>query len=93
MRIFYTSAEFTYKGHACPGIPFLCEDDMEFVLEVNDYLLWIALENASTGSPATWKSHAESLYDFFSWLRVNQLAWDSKPQKGRQGEEITTLAI
>lgn len=93
MRIFYTSDDFTYKGHACPGIPFLCEDDMEFVTEVNDYLLWIALENAGTASPATWKSHAESLYDFFSWLRANRLLWDSKPIKGRQGEEISTPAI
>ncbi|VVE46092.1 Tyrosine recombinase XerC [Pandoraea iniqua] len=93
MRIFYTSDEFTYKGYACRGIPFLCEGNMEFVPEVNDYLLWIALENSSTRSPMTWKSQAESLCDFFSWLRANQLAWDAKPQKGRQGEEISTPAI
>ncbi|CAI2025009.1 Tyrosine recombinase XerC [Serratia fonticola] len=93
MRIFYTTPEFVYKGKLCPGIPFLCDDNMEIVAVVTDYLLWLALENAYTAGPATWKSHAETLYDYFSWLAANRLAWDSLPDKGPYGEEISNLSI
>lgn len=92
MRIFYTTSEFVYKGKPCPGIPFLCNDEMEFVTVVNDYLLWLSLENASTASPATWKSHAEALYDYFSWLSANSFSWDAKPVKGPHSEEISNIA-
>lgn len=92
MRIFYTTSDFVYKGNPSAGIPFLCDDDMEFVPVVNDYLLWISLENANTASPATWKSHAEALYDYFSWLGANNLAWDDQPVKGPHGEEISNIA-
>lgn len=93
MRIFYTTPDFVYKGSVCPGIPFLCDDDMEVVAVATDYLLWLSMENAHTPSPATWKSHAETLYDYFSWLAVNLLAWDALPLKGPYGEEISNLAI
>lgn len=93
MRIFYTTPEFIYKGKSCPGVPFLCRDDMEFVPVVNDYLLWLSLENANTASPSTWKSYAETLYDYFSWLDANCLAWDAKHEKGPHGEEISNLAM
>lgn len=93
MRLFYTTEDFVYKGLAYPSVPFLCRDDMEFVTDANDYLLWLALENARTSSPGTWKTHAESLYDFFSWLETNHLQWDTKAQKGPGGEEITNIAL
>lgn len=93
MKIFYTTEEFRYKGKTCPGIPFLCEDDMELSADASDYLLWTALENVNTASPATWTSHAETLYDYFSWLRANRLDWDSRPVKNKNGEELTTIAI
>jgi integrase len=93
MRLFYTTDDFIYKGHSSPCVPFLCEDNMEFVVDVNDYLLWISLENSHTSSPATWKCHAESLYDYFSWLRANNLEWNSKPQKRKGDEEITNVAV
>ncbi|MBN3729651.1 tyrosine-type recombinase/integrase [Burkholderia sp. Tr-20390] len=92
MKIFYTTEDFVYKGRPWPGIPFLCNDDMEIVPAVTDYLLWLALENAYTESRATWKSHAEGLYDYFSWLSANELEWDALPKKGPYGEEISNLA-
>jgi integrase len=70
----------------------LCNDDMEFVQVVNDYLLYMALEDANTASPATWKSHAESLYDYFSWLDANNLNWNDQPTQGKEGQEISNLA-
>lgn len=93
MRIFYTTPDFEYKGKSCQGIPFLCNDDMEFVSVVNDYLLWVSLENANTARPATWKSYAETLYDYFSWLHANKLEWNTQPEKGPHGEEISNIAM
>ncbi len=66
---------------------------MEFLVDANDYLLWLALENIHTSSIATWKTHAESLYDYFSWLRANKLEWNTKPKKGARSEEITNIAL
>lgn len=92
MKLFYTTADFIYKGKPCPGIPFLCNNDMEIVEVATNYLLWLAMENAYTSSSATWKSHAETLYDYFSWLSANKLSWDAIPYKGTYGEEISNLA-
>ncbi|MFA8446354.1 tyrosine-type recombinase/integrase [Ralstonia wenshanensis] len=66
---------------------------MEFVSVANDYLLWVSLENANTASQSTWRSYAETLYDYFSWLSANRLAWDSMPTKGQLGEEISNIAM
>ena len=93
MRLFYTTPDFVYKGRICADLPFLCNDDMTFMPVANDYLLWVCLENASTASPATWKSYAETLFDYFSWLSTNGFAWDALPIKGPQGEEISNLAM
>ncbi|EGR8489982.1 site-specific integrase [Salmonella enterica] len=93
MRLFYTTPDFVYKGRICTGLPFLCNDDMTFMPVANDYLLWVCLENASTANPATWKSYAETLFDYFSWLSTNGFAWDALPIKGPQGEEISNLAM
>lgn len=66
---------------------------MEFIHIVNDFLLWLALENANTASPSTWKSYVETLYDFFSWLDANHLAWDALPTKDTYTEEISNIAM
>lgn len=93
MRLFYTTEDFVYKGQPYKGIPFLCEDNMELLGDANDYLLWLSIENILTSSPATWRTYAESLYDYFSWLRANNLEWDAKPKKGPHVEEISNIAL
>ncbi|RAP70023.1 hypothetical protein ACZ87_03181 [Candidatus Erwinia dacicola] len=52
---------------------------------VNYYLLWLCLENAGTASPATWKSHAKTLFDYFSWLSTNGFAWNAIADKKTAG--------
>ena len=93
MRLFYTTRDFVYKGRQCPGIPFLCSEDMELVKPASDYLMWVALENARTRSPATWKSYAEAVYDFFAWLEANSLSWDALPQHSVDAGEISNVAL
>lgn len=93
MRLFYTTRDFVYKGRPYPGIPFLCSEDMERVKPASDYLLWVALENGRTRSPATWKSYAEAIYDYFAWLEANFLHWDASPIDSVELGEISNLAL
>jgi integrase len=93
MRIFTTTNDFKYKGLSYPGIPFLSNEDMELIKITNDYLLWLSLENSNTSSPATWRSHAESLYDYFSWLEANDLHWDENQKTGKHHQEISNIAL
>lgn len=93
MKLFYTTADFSYKGRRYPGIPFLCDENMELVKTPSDYLFWVALENAKTRSPATWKSYGEAIYDYFSWLDANSLQWDAVPARSRHVEEISNVAL
>ncbi|MDP9651353.1 hypothetical protein [Paraburkholderia caledonica] len=93
MRLFYTTPDFVYAGQARPGIPFICTEKMEFIEVPNDYLLWVALENPRTRSPATWQSYAEALYDYFAWLEANGLIWDAtSPRNGERGG-ISNIAL
>lgn len=93
MRLFYTTNEFVYKSRPCPGIPFLCDEDMEIVKSASDYLFWVALENTRTRSPSTWKSYAETIHDYFSWLEANSLLWDAVPLRSGDVDEISNVAL
>ncbi len=93
MRLFYTTHDFVYKGRRYAGIPFLCSEDMERVRPASDYLLWVALENGRTRSPATWRSYAEAMYDYFSWLEANGLDWGALPIDSAEFGEISNLAL
>lgn len=93
MRLFYTTADFVYKGRSRPAIPFLCAEDMEFITAPNDYLLWVVLENPGTRSSATWKSYAEAIYDYFAWLEANALNWDAVPPRHGEGGGISNIAL
>ncbi len=74
-------------------MPFLCAENMDFMNAPNDYLLWVVLENPQTRSPATWKSYAEALYDYFSWLEANALSWDPVPARYGEGGGISNIAL
>lgn len=93
MRLLYTTVDFVYKGRRCPDLPFLCDSEMEHVGVVNDYLLWVSLENSRTPSASTRKSYAEGLYDYMSWLEANSLRWDDLPSRSGHGEEISNIAM
>lgn len=61
---------------------------MEFIKAPNDYFLWVALGNPKTRSPATWKSYAEAIYDYFAWLEANGSSWDAMPAPYGEGGGI-----
>lgn len=81
MRLFYTDESFKKSGVALPGIPFLADADAELVDAANSYLFHIAAVRGRTRSPATWRTYAAHLYEYFSFLEENELVWDQIGQE------------
>jgi site-specific recombinase XerD len=80
MRLFCTNENFKKNGVSLPGIPFLANAKAELVEPANRYLFYIAAIRGRTRSPATWQTYADHLYEFFSFLEENDLAWNQVDQ-------------
>lgn len=75
MRLFSTDENFKKNGIPLPGIPFLANSEAELVEPANKYLFYIAAIRGRTRSPTTWRTYADHLYEFFSFLEENNLIW------------------
>jgi len=80
MRLFYTDDDFIWKDVARPGIPFLCDQEMELVAAPNQYLRYVATVKGRTRSTRTWATYGHHLYEFFAFLEANDLRWDAVDQ-------------
>lgn len=80
MKLLITDSEFVWKGVARPGIPFLCDREMELVAAPNQYLRYVATVKGRTRSEKTWETYGNHLYEFFAFLEDNELAWDAVNQ-------------
>jgi site-specific recombinase XerD len=99
MKLYYTDESFVVVGLARPGVPFLCDEDMELMTVPNRYLEFIAVVKGRTRSPNTWSTYAEALFEFFAFAESNELDWtDLEPahvaawrdtQLGRGNKEST----
>lgn len=76
MQLFFTDDSFKQNGIRRPGIPFLCDAQMRLVDAANNYFRYIAIISGRTSSPRTWETYGNHLYEFFSFLESNELAWD-----------------
>lgn len=76
MRLFVTGEEFATNGMSYPGIPFLCDKEMELVSAPNQYLRYVAVVRGRTRSLRTWRTYGHHLYEYFAFLEANDLAWD-----------------
>lgn len=77
MHLFFTDDTFVANGLPRPDVPFLCGQDMELVPAPNEFLRYIAIIRGRTRAPKTWKTYAEHLYEFFSFLEANSWPWAS----------------
>lgn len=93
MRQFKTSENFIFKGQSFVGIPLLVDKEDYPVSPVINYMMYLVLERGRINSPQTWQSHADALYDYFSWLEANGLTWNYKPQHTSGGKEPSNLSI
>lgn len=80
MKLFITDSRFTKDGISLPGIPFLASETAELIDPANRYLFYIAAVRGRTRAPTTWKTYADHLYEFFSFLEENNLSWDQMTQ-------------
>jgi site-specific recombinase XerD len=80
MKMFVTCEEFVKNGVSYPGIPFLCDREMELVAAPNQYLRYIAIVRGRTSSPRTWQTYGNHLYEYFAFLEANDLSWDAVDQ-------------
>lgn len=93
MQQFTTTEEFIYRGRPLSGIPLLVDKDEYPVSPFTNYMMHLALERGRITSDKTLKSHADALYDYFSWLRANGLTWDREPKRTPGGKEISNLSL
>lgn len=75
MKLFLTDDTYVVSGVTRPGVPFLCDREMELVEAPNRYLDHIAVVRGRTRAPNTWATYADQLYDYFSFLEANRLDW------------------
>jgi site-specific recombinase XerD len=80
MRLFLTNSEFSWQGVSRPGVPFLCDREMELVSAPNLYLRYVATVKGRTRSAKTWLTYGNHLYEFFAFLEANDLTWDAVNQ-------------
>jgi site-specific recombinase XerD len=80
VKLFLTDKNFIFWGVACPGIPFLCDKEMELVAAPNSYLRFVATVKGRTRSPNTWATYGNHIYEFFSFLQANNISWETVEQ-------------
>lgn len=82
MRLLTTDASFVLNGLPYQGIPFLLDEEMRLVEPVNRFLIYNSIHRGTSNSPKTWKTYGWHLYDYFSFLEANNLAWDCEFERG-----------
>lgn len=79
MRLGFTDDSFVVHGQSHRCIPFLVDRNGIAVTPVNDWLFHQAvIRKGRVQSPKTWESYGRSLYDYFAFLEVNDLVWNSE---------------
>lgn len=75
MHLFFTDVGFTMHGQPRPNVPFLCFASMELCDVPNEYLLYVVTVRGRTRSKATWRTYANHLYEYFSFVEANTINW------------------
>src|SRR5450830_113808 len=77
VRIIFTDNTFSVAGRPAPGVPFLINIQGELIEVANRYLFFVSCISGRTRAETTRATYADHLYDFFSFLEENDLAWDA----------------
>ncbi len=80
VRLIFTDNTFSVAGVPAPGVPFLIDGEGALVEAANRYLYFVSCISGRTRAETTHRTYADHLYDFFSFLEENDLAWDSVSQ-------------
>jgi len=93
MEIIYTDDNFTHAGQSYPDIPILIDKECEIVTPVFQFMTYLVIQDARVQSLSTIKSYATSLYDYFSFLEVNELIWNEPYLQHVKKFNLSVLAL
>src|SRR5260370_28678251 len=71
-----TTSSFCPLGLATPDVPILLDAQMRLIEPACAWFLHLALVQGRTRSPATWRTYAEALYDWWQTCEANGWKWD-----------------
>ena len=75
MRLLHATSDYELNSQTKPGFPILLWESMQSCHAANAFLRSY-LCRGTIQSTKSWESTARALYDYFSYLEINQYAWD-----------------
>ena len=75
-ELVFSTSSFCPFGLANPGVPILLDAQMRLIEPACAWFLHLALVQGRTRSPATWRTYAEALYDWWQTCEANGWGWD-----------------
>ena len=76
-ELVFSTSSFCPFGLANPGVPILLDAQMRLIEPACAWFLHLALVQGRTRVPATWRTYAEALYDWWQTCEANGWGWDS----------------
>jgi hypothetical protein len=75
-ELLFTTSSFCPLGLATPDVPILLDAQMRLIEPACAWFLHLALVQGRTRSPATWRTYAEALYDWWRTCEANGCHWN-----------------
>jgi site-specific recombinase XerD len=75
-ELVFSTPSFCPLGLAAPDVPILLDAQMRLIEPACAWFLHLALVQGRTRSPATWRTYAEALYDWWQTCEANGWKWD-----------------
>ncbi len=75
-ELIFSTSSFRPFGLNLPGVPMLLNARMQLIEPACAWFLHLALVQGRTRSPATWRTYAEALYDWWQTCEANGWRWD-----------------
>ncbi|MBE3603726.1 tyrosine-type recombinase/integrase [bacterium] len=75
-ELVFSTSSFRPFGLATPDVPILLDAQMRLIEPACAWFLHLALVQGRTRSPATWRTYAEALYDWWRTCETNGWQWD-----------------
>jgi len=75
-ELVFSTSSFCPLGLSTPDVPILLDARMRLIEPACAWFLHLALVQGRTRSPATWRTYAEALYDWWQTCEANGWQWD-----------------
>ena len=75
-ELLFSTSLFRPFGSSAPEVPILVDAEMRLIEPACAWFLHLALVQGRTRSPATWRTYAEALYDWWQTCEANGWQWN-----------------